>query len=312
MKFFKLTEEVAIELKKPYGKLFKNLREIEKEKLKNFIISVGDITTKNLLKEKINVNVAIYDNKTLRNFIDEKIPNFPNYKIFEVINPAGMLTEEAFITVKNAINEKFSQILVNGEEDLFVIPAIKFSDENSIIFYGQPGEGIVMIENNKILKEKIDELLKKFKLGIMEIVKAKGHENVLAKHKTTFEITKENYLTKRGDCIIAINSNKGIPEFDEKFKNLLKEGKNLKIEIECENLKENITAKGSKDLILTHEHDIVIRKSNFIDSRTLAINADKAAKDINRELIKKISEGKEVIVKFMIEDLNSISNFLEF
>ncbi|MFN3527851.1 MAG: DUF371 domain-containing protein [Candidatus Altarchaeaceae archaeon] len=305
MKFFKLTEETIKELKKPWGKLFKSLKEIEKEKITDkFIISVGDITTKNLLNEKINFNVAIYDNKTLRNFIDEKIQNFSNlsdHKFFETINPPGIITEESMNIVRDAINNKFSQIFVRGEEDLFVIPAIKFSDENAIIFYGQPGEGIVMIENSKILKEKIDELLKKFKLGVMEIVKGKGHRNVLAKHRTTFEITKENYLTKRGDCIIAININKGIPEFDEEFKNLLKEGKNLKIEIECEDLKDTVIAEGSNELILNHPEDIVIRKSKFIDSRTLAINADKAARDLNRNLIRKISEEKDVIIKFIIE-----------
>jgi len=309
MKFFKVTDDVVKELKKPWGKLFKNIDEFkniyEIKKFKDrFIISVGDITTKNLIKEKININIAIYDNKTMRNFIDEKvsIPKLMNYKFLDVVNPAGMITEEAMDTVKRAIDENFSQIFVHGEEDLFVIPAIKFSKENSLIFYGQPNEGIVMIENSEKLKVKVNKLLEKFKTGFIEIIRAKGHENVLSTHKTTFEITKENYLTKNGDCIIAINGDKGIPELSEEFKNLLKKGKNLKIEVSCENLEDQVMAKGSQDLILTHEHDIVIRKSKFIDSRTLAIESNKAARDLDRDLIKKISEGKDVIVKFIIEE----------
>lgn len=306
MKFFKPTSEQIEELKKPFGKLFKDITDIKKENLSNkFIISVGDVTTKNLIKCGIKPNVIIYDNRTLRKFIDEeKIENgkeLKNYKSFEVINPAGILTEEVFLTVKEAINNKFSKIFVNGEEDLFVIPSIKFSEKDTLIFYGQPNEGVVMIVVDEKLKTKIEKMLKKFENSVIEIIKAKGHKNVLSKHKKTFEITKENYLTKRGDCIIAINADKGINDLSNEFKNLLLKGKNLTIEILCDDLKEQVIAKGSKDLILSHKSDIVIRKSKFIDSRTLAVNANKSANDLDKKLIEKISQGKEVIIEFIIE-----------
>jgi hypothetical protein len=43
-----------------------------------------------------------------------------------------------------------------------------------------------------------------------------GHPNVLGLHKRTIEITKDDYLTERGDCIIGINSNKSCNDLDDK------------------------------------------------------------------------------------------------
>ena len=43
-----------------------------------------------------------------------------------------------------------------------------------------------------------------------EVITAKGHKNILATNRNTVEITRESHLSKRGDCIIAVASNKGV------------------------------------------------------------------------------------------------------
>ena len=43
------------------------------------------------------------------------------------------------------------------------------------------------------------------------------------------------------------------------------------------------------------DKDIVIRKSDFIDGRTFAIRADKAACELNRDLIKNITNSRKKI-----------------
>ena len=55
-------------------------------------------------------------------------------------------------------------------------------------------------------------------MTIIEEITAYGHENILGTHKTTLEITKEDSLTKRGDCVIAIAANKAISELSQIFK----------------------------------------------------------------------------------------------
>ncbi|MBU4202226.1 MAG: DUF371 domain-containing protein [Candidatus Altiarchaeota archaeon] len=71
----------------------------------------------------------------------------------------------------------------------------------------------------------------------------------------------------------------------------------LEITIECGGISEILKAKGHHNLTLTHPTDMVVRKSDFICDRTLAIGADKASIDLDRELVEKLKRGSEVIIK---------------
>jgi len=131
-------------------------------------------------------------------------------------------------------------------------------------------------------------------MKVVETILARGHENITATHKTTFEITKEESLTKRGDCIIAVSANKAMPDFKSEFKKALKnENTKLIIEIKAGEIREIVRACGSSQLQLTHPTDMVIRKSSYICNRTLAIKADKAAADLSRSLVKKLRKPKQ-------------------
>ncbi|MCL2691001.1 MAG: DUF371 domain-containing protein [Candidatus Bathyarchaeota archaeon] len=131
---------------------------------------------------------------------------------------------------------------------------------------------------------------------LKEQITAFGHPNILATHPTTLMITKDKELTKKGDCIIAINANKTIPDLNPEFKQKLQNpNTKLTITIETDNLIEQITAYGATELELNNNNDMVIRKSNFTSNRTLAIKANKAAKDLPRELIKKLENPNQQI-----------------
>ena len=118
---------------------------------------------------------------------------------------------------------------------------------------------------------------------------ARGHENIKGTHKTTLEITKEDYLTSRGDCIVAVGAEVGLSELPQNFKDKMKKDNSIiKLILEAEGKKEVITGEGSTKLILMHPTDMVCRKSGFICPRTLMIHADKAAIDLSREFIEKI------------------------
>jgi hypothetical protein len=131
-------------------------------------------------------------------------------------------------------------------------------------------------------------------------IHAKGHPNVKSTHKTTLEITKEDYLTPTGDCIIGINADKSMADFSEEFREKIRNSDKIIVEIIVGGLKEIIIGKGHKDLILNHPTDIVIRKSNFICPRTLMINADKSAKELNREIVERLKKGGDLIFRIII------------
>jgi hypothetical protein len=65
--------------------------------------------------------------------------------------------------------------------------------------------------------------------------------------------------------------------------------------IEAEDTVEVVNAFGSARLILMHPTDMVVRKSNYVCSRTLAIQADKAACDLSRKLVKKLKNPKQKV-----------------
>lgn len=128
----------------------------------------------------------------------------------------------------------------------------------------------------------------------------KGHKNVSSKHKSTFEITKDAEIGPTADCIIGTDMDKTMLNFPPEFKDKIADSNTrITVELKTENGYDEITGWGHEDLTLTHPTDIVIRKSDFTCSRTLMINADKAAKDLDGNLIEDLKNEKvmEVTIK---------------
>jgi len=133
-------------------------------------------------------------------------------------------------------------------------------------------------------------------MKVTEVIDAYGHENILATHKTTFEITKEAHLTKRGDCIIAVRATKGLVDLLPEFKEAVrKENAKITITLETNTVKETINAQGSPHLLFTHPTDLVVRKSDYVCGRTLTVKADKAACDLSRQFIEKLRNSNQRI-----------------
>jgi hypothetical protein len=129
-----------------------------------------------------------------------------------------------------------------------------------------------------------------------EVVLGYGHPNIQATHRTTLEFTKEKRLSKKGDCIVTVAADKAVADLSPKFKaSLRRPGAKLTILIEAGGIAEQVQAQGSGQLVLSHSTDAVIRKSEHVCSRTLAVRADKAAKDLSRELVEKLKNPKQKV-----------------
>jgi hypothetical protein len=113
-----------------------------------------------------------------------------------------------------------------------------------------------------------------------------GHENIRSNHQKTIEITKESHLTLSGDCIVGVNASASCADLPDLLKKKL-QNPNSKVffSIKVGNHEFDIEGRGHENLILTHNEDIVIRKSDFVCPRTLAIKCDKASDLIPREMI---------------------------
>ena len=118
-----------------------------------------------------------------------------------------------------------------------------------------------------------------------------GHENVRALHPRTIEITTEPDLTIQGDCIIGVSAECGCKNIPKKLKEMLRDERStVTFSIQVNDEIFQVVGSGNPDLILEHPHDIVIRKSNFLCPRTMAINCDKASNDIPRKMIKMLQD----------------------
>ena len=134
------------------------------------------------------------------------------------------------------------------------------------------------------------------KKGII-ILSAKGHKNIKASHKSTIELTTNSYLTKRGNCIIGIESSLSASMIPNIIKEYMKNrDAHIEIILESGGYREVIKASGHTKLKLTSKHAMVIRRSAYIDGRTIAIKADKAAIDIDRKLVDFLRRGGKLKV----------------
>ncbi len=141
----------------------------------------------------------------------------------------------------------------------------------------------------------------------IEIIHARGHPNILARHKTTFEITKDDEITKRADCIIAISADKGARDLSPQFKQLAKlPDTQIILELSLGEMHERIIGCGHPNLTFFHKSDLVGRIGSYTCGRTLMIHADKAAFKLDRDLVKKMrSRDAEIKIKLIAEPMQS-------
>ena len=75
-------------------------------------------------------------------------------------NPASEITDDAISIIKSAFSSKPPvRIIVNGEEDLLVLQICIEAPDKSIVMYGQPNEGLVIVEITPDVRAKVQKLL---------------------------------------------------------------------------------------------------------------------------------------------------------
>ena len=165
-----VTSEVLAKFKKPFGDLIKGTSEetskslcivIEKDH-PTAVIAVGDRVSRNLNKNKIPMQISITDNKSHRRKLRPQV--FADMHLVKIKNPQGTITPQAIIAMQDAVKSKSStQILVDGEEDLLTLIAVRFAPENAMVVYGQPHEGIVYVKVTPSKRKEAEEILKRMK-----------------------------------------------------------------------------------------------------------------------------------------------------
>jgi pantetheine-phosphate adenylyltransferase len=194
------------ELSKPKVKIFKSPAELEcflrKRKPKKFI-TVGDIVSASL--QHLKPDVCVVDYKAERKRIKTRVHADIELK---TQNPRGKITAHAWNSVKRAVSHsRRVKIIVQGEEDLLVLPFLYFSPKNTIIAFGMRGVGIGILDKKRFKKSFVKKFIKieKFK----EVMCGGSFDHFHVGHKffllTAFEhgknvtvgITSDDFLRKK-------------------------------------------------------------------------------------------------------------------
>ena len=118
-----------------------------------------------------------------------------------------------------------------------------------------------------------------------------GHPNVQSLHGKTVEITKDDHLTLKGDCIIGVRASKACVDLDEALRRWLRSNDSVvTIEIMVGSESFVIKGKGDERFTLQNSHDIVIRKTSFVCPRTMSVRCDRASSDIPRKMVKMLQD----------------------
>ena len=139
------------ELKVPLGELYRGEPAETVAKLKKKLVehpppqfaAVGDFVAANILAAGLSPQIVVVDNKTLRMDVEPvkhglreiRVPNEP-----ATINAEAWLALRAAVTLKRRV-----AVVVEGEEDLLVLPLLAEMPIGSVIAYGQPHEGLVVV-----------------------------------------------------------------------------------------------------------------------------------------------------------------------
>ena len=159
-----LPNDLRDQLKNPLGNLIKD-NDIDKENIikeisaESVLITVGDRTTENMINLGIMPQIQIIDGLEKRNQrlvpVDDTINTNLSCK-----NPPGEITEESTQVIQKAFScESPVRITVDGEEDLLVLPVCIFAPENSVVMYGQPSEGLVIVHITPEIRAKVQKIL---------------------------------------------------------------------------------------------------------------------------------------------------------
>ncbi|MCI4432424.1 MAG: GTP-dependent dephospho-CoA kinase family protein [Nitrosopumilus sp.] len=159
----KLPDSLRDQLKIPLGDLIPenqvNKSNILKHILKNsYVITVGDKTSEKMINFGLIPSLQIIDNQEKR---VERIPVKCDVSTELVCdNPAAEITPQSIHAIKKAFVSKTPvRLVVNGEEDLLVIPVCIHAPKDAIVMYGQPNEGLVIVKITPEIRNKTQRLL---------------------------------------------------------------------------------------------------------------------------------------------------------
>ncbi|SFR50279.1 GTP-dependent dephospho-CoA kinase family protein [Halogeometricum limi] len=157
----RLPEDLRAAFKEPFGPLYTDAERLLAD-AGTPVVAVGDVVTYHLREAGHPPDVAVVDGQTKREAVSEEIRRAlsdPESRR-DVANPAGALTDELAACLREALlADGPVTVVVDGEEDLAVLPAVVAAPPGASVVYGQPDEGMVLVTVTDETKAEMRSLL---------------------------------------------------------------------------------------------------------------------------------------------------------
>jgi len=121
---------------------------------------VGDRSLLRFNQLKLPYDVAVFDGMIERT-PEKETEEWAKAERMEVLNQAGEISSQAVGGIEKLVREGGKYLKVVGEEDLLVLPLVLSLPLGSVVVYGQPGEGSVVVEVGEESKRRWYEFLKR-------------------------------------------------------------------------------------------------------------------------------------------------------
>ncbi len=123
------------------------------------LVTVGDATLERVAGFGLTPSLQIIDGKerrTARRMPESPVP----VTVIRCDNPPGGISPACTDAIKGALgSDSPVRMEVRGEEDLLVLPVCALAPAGTVVLYGQPGEGMVIVHVNDEVKNKTKLLL---------------------------------------------------------------------------------------------------------------------------------------------------------
>lgn len=132
------------------------------------IIAVGDIVSRDLREAGYTPAISIIDYHTRHKPLSPAVVSeYFSTPTHELANPAGYISpafSPLFLSALSAYQSTHTPqlIAVKGEEDLLALPALSLSPLGSVVIYGQPGLGMVVVPITESIKALAGHYLAQF------------------------------------------------------------------------------------------------------------------------------------------------------
>jgi len=144
-----LPEGMRHMLREPFGTLIRDA-DVTGERLRSeipdgaLVVAVGDATTERLARLGMPAGVEVVDGQERR--AARAAPRGSPATSLSCKNAAGTIAGSALAALREALSSpRPVRLTVDGEEDLLAVPLCEMCEDGTVVAYGQPGEGMVVV-----------------------------------------------------------------------------------------------------------------------------------------------------------------------